>query len=87
MYHKGNIHKMFLLNRKRGLKLHLTSHVGVVAQRTGLVDPVLFQQLLVPRSAVQRVSETHKLPGGRTIHKGDLKRWKTSVFSFQTIND
>jgi len=40
----------------------LTSHLSIVAQRAGLVDTVLLQQLLVPRPAVQRVAQPQELP-------------------------
>lgn len=40
-----------------------TSHLCIIAEGAGLVNPVLLQQLLIPGTAVQRVSKTQELPG------------------------
>lgn len=41
----------------------LTSRLCIIAERAGLVNPVLFQQLLIPGTTVQRVSKAQELPG------------------------
>lgn len=41
----------------------LTSRLCIIAERAGLVNPVLLQQLLIPGTTVQRVSKTQELPG------------------------
>lgn len=40
-----------------------TSRLCIIAERAGLVNPVLLQQLLIPGTTVQRVSKAQELPG------------------------
>ena len=79
---------MGVQQRGNGGTVLLTSHLSVVAQGAGLVDTVLFEQLLVPGAAIQRIPQTHKLPVERNkanmsinwayIHKKKKKKLKTT---------
>lgn len=50
------------INQDEEFQTQLTSHLGLVAQRTWLVDPILLQQLFVPGTTIQRACQTQKLP-------------------------